>query len=84
MDYFPTEDSAAPFCRSVVGGAKGGADLMNVIGSPREKTNYTAPLDMGDDGNNDTLARELKKLRDIKTQDQESDWAGSGFPKTSN
>jgi hypothetical protein len=67
MDYFPVEDSAAPYSRSVVGGAKGGADLMNVIGSPRERSNYTAPLEMEDDGNNDTLARELKKLRDIKT-----------------
>jgi len=67
MDYFPVEDSAAPYSRSVVGGAKGGADLMNVIGSPREKYNYTAPqMEMEDDGNNDTLARELKKLRDIK------------------
>ena len=67
MDYFPTEDSAAPYSRSVVGGAKGGAALMNVLSSPRDRANYTAPMDMEDEANNDTLARELKKLRDIKT-----------------
>ena len=43
--------------------------------NPRERANYTSPLDE-DDANNDTLARELKKLRDIKTQDQESHFAG--------
>jgi len=63
----------------VVGAARGG-DLM----SPRERHNYTSPMEMEDDGNNDTLARELKKMRDIKTQEEESNWAGAGFPRTSN
>jgi hypothetical protein len=39
---------------------------MKVIGSPRERMNYTTPLEEMDE-HNDTLSKELRKLRDIKT-----------------
>ena len=54
---------------------------MKVMASNRDRVNYTTPLE---EESNDTLSRELKKMRDLKTQEMEASWAGSGFPKTSN